>query len=98
MTSSKLNTVGAVKIQGEANPFDPDWELYFEERLANQMRSSLTGRRKASYLWARQLGKCLVCEQGLKLEEGWHVHHLVKKAHGGSNLLDNLVMLHANCH
>jgi RNA-directed DNA polymerase len=46
-----------VKIQGEAHPYDPAWELYFEERLAQHMASTLTGQRTACYLWARQLGK-----------------------------------------
>ena len=46
----------------------------------------------------RQQGKCLVCKQTMKTEEGWHIHHLVKKAHGGTDLLDNIVLLHPNCH
>jgi RNA-directed DNA polymerase len=58
-----------VKIQGAANPYDPSWELYFEERLAAQMASTLTGRGTARYLWLEQDRKCLVCSQPLTLEE-----------------------------
>jgi RNA-directed DNA polymerase len=29
------------KIQGEANPYDPRWELYFEKRLGVKMEESL---------------------------------------------------------
>src|SRR5207302_128753 len=87
-----------VKIQGTANPYDPAWELYFEERLAQQMSSALTGRTTARYLWMQQSGKCLVCRQPLALEEDWHVHHLRWRSHGGDDSLSNRVLLHANCH
>jgi RNA-directed DNA polymerase len=87
-----------VKIKGSANPYDPAWELYFEERLAAKMADSLTGQGKARYLWLRQGGKCLVCHYPLTLEEGWHIHHLSWRTLGGSNLIDNLVLLHPNCH
>jgi RNA-directed DNA polymerase len=87
-----------VKIRGEANPYDPAWELYFEERLATQMASTLTGRGIARYLWLEQDGKCLGCGQPLTLEAGWHMHHLLWRSHGGSHAIDNLVLLHPNCH
>ena len=87
-----------VKIRSDANPYDPAWELYFEARLAQQMAQTLVGRGTARYLWLEQDGKCLVCGQALTLEEGWHVHHLRWRCYGGDDTLDNLVLLHANCH
>jgi RNA-directed DNA polymerase len=87
-----------VKIRGAANPYDPAWELYFEERLAAQMASTLTGRGTARYLWYEQGGQCLVCAQPLTLEVGWHVHHLLWRSHGGSDAIENTVLLHPNCH
>jgi RNA-directed DNA polymerase len=87
-----------VKIRGAANPYDPAWELYFEERLATQMASTLAGRGRAHWLWVEQDGKCLVCRQPLTLTEGWHVHHLLWRSHGGTDRIDNLVLLHPNCH
>lgn len=87
-----------VKVRGTANPYDPAWELYFEERLANQMTNTLTGHGTARYLWLELHGKCLVCGQPLTLTEGWHVHHLRWSAHGGDDSIDNLVLLHSNCH
>jgi RNA-directed DNA polymerase len=87
-----------VKIQGAANPYDPAWELYFEERLATQMANTLQGRGRAQWLWVEQNGKCLVCDQPLTLEGSWHVHHLCWRSHGGSETVDNLVLLHPNCH
>jgi RNA-directed DNA polymerase len=87
-----------VKVQGAANPYDPAWELYFEERQATRMASTLAGRATARYLWLQQQGKCRVCNATLTLEEGWHVHHLLWRSHGGDDLIYNLVLLHPNCH
>lgn len=86
-----------VKVKGDANPYDPAWELYFEERQATRMTNSLTGRGTARYLWLEQDGKCLVCHSPLTLEEGWHIHHLLWRSKGGSDLIENLVLLHPNC-
>jgi RNA-directed DNA polymerase len=87
-----------VKVRGDANPYDPAWELYFEERLATQMASTLTGQGTARYLWLEQDGKCPVCGQPLTLELGWHMHHLLWRVHGGTDQIDNLVLQHPNCH
>ena len=87
-----------VKIRGTANPYDPAWELYFEERLATQMASTLTGRGTARYLWLEQDGTCLVCGQALTLEAGWHVHHLLWRTHGGTAQIDHLVLLPPHGH
>lgn len=87
-----------IKVKDDANPYDPKWELYFEERLANRMANSLTGQRRARYLGQEQNGCCLVCGQMLTLEEGWQIHHLLWRAHGGSSKTANLVLLHPNCH
>jgi RNA-directed DNA polymerase len=96
--ASSLDIRRHVKIRGEANPYDPAWELYFEERLAAQTASTLTGRGRARYLWLEQDGKCPVCGQPLTLEAGWQVHHLLWRSHGGGDDVDNLVLLHPNCH
>jgi RNA-directed DNA polymerase len=62
------------------------------------MSGTLTGRGTAHYLWLEQEGKCPVCAEPLTLEDGWHVHHLLWRTHGGSDAIDNLVLLHPNCH
>src|SRR5262245_43210652 len=87
-----------VKVQGAANPYDPAWEVDFEERQSARMADSLTGRGTARYLWLEQAGKCPVCGEPLALEEEWHVHHLEQRTRGGSDLIENLLLLHPNCH
>jgi hypothetical protein len=47
------------KIKAAANPFDPDWEPYFEARETAAMKKFLIGRVKT--LWEKQDGKCPTC-------------------------------------
>jgi RNA-directed DNA polymerase len=87
-----------VQIRGNANPYDPTWEVYWEERLSSRMASDPHGRAVAYFLWKQQGGQCPVCNQGLTLEEDWHMHHLEWRVYGGSDALYNRILRHANCH
>jgi len=87
-----------VKIKGEANPYDPAWESYFEKRLGIKMVNRLKGKRKLIHLWKEQKGICPICNQKITVISGWHCHHLIQRVYGGSNNIDNLVLLHPNCH
>ncbi|BAU50230.1 RNA-directed DNA polymerase [Sulfurifustis variabilis] len=87
-----------VKIKAEANPFDPTWDEYFEIRLGWKMRRTLAGRRKLSWLWTKQDGRCPQCRQPITNKSGWHLHHKVWRCHGGSDKLSNLELVHENCH
>jgi RNA-directed DNA polymerase len=87
-----------IKIRGQANPFDPGWEPYFEQRLSRKMRHQLMGRRKLLSLWRTQAGRCVVCQEPLTPTTGWHVHHVRYRSEGGSDRVSNLVMVHPNCH
>jgi len=86
------------KIKAEANPFDPQWESYFEERHVRKMLGTLHGRKKLISLWLDQNRRCPVCEQLITSESGWHVHHIVRRVDGGKDGSMNLIMLHPNCH
>jgi RNA-directed DNA polymerase len=86
------------KIKGAANPYDPAWELYFEERLGLKMVNNLKQRRQLLRLWKEQNGICPVCQQKITQLTGWHNHHIVWQAHGGSHSTHNRVLLHPNCH
>ncbi len=86
------------KVKGEANPYDPDWELYFEERLGIKIEANLCGRRRLSRLWREQKGLCPVCNQPITKLTGWHNHHIVKRVMGGSDSSENRVLLHPECH
>jgi RNA-directed DNA polymerase len=86
------------KIRAEANPYDPDWEIYFEERLKLRMGVELLASRNAWRLWQNQNGLCPECSELITPETGWHVHHVVYRVHGGKDILSNLRLIHPNCH
>jgi RNA-directed DNA polymerase len=84
------------KIKAEANPFDPAWRSYFEERHEYQMQCQ--EQRLRPKLWQAQDGKCPVCREPVTRDVGWEIHHVVPRASGGTNARANLVLLHPNCH
>ncbi len=88
-----------VKVKAEANPFDPAWENYFEERLFHKVHDNLQIRMRLLNLWFEQAGKCPCCKQTIEIEkESWNVHHILPQCKGGKDTLDNLMLLHQNCH
>lgn len=86
------------RVRGEANPYDPAWEAYFLLRHGKSVPQELAGQRLLAQLWQEQGGRCLACAQPLTEHEGWHHHHLVPRAAGGSDQLANRVLLHPTCH
>lgn len=86
------------KIQAEANPYDPQFEQYFEKRLEHLWKSSTVIRRKLYGLWMEQDKRCLVCHHLITQESDWVIHHLIRRVDGGSDNLSNLVVLHPTCH
>jgi RNA-directed DNA polymerase len=87
-----------IKIKGKANPFDPQWETYFEQRLDVKMVNNLRGRRQLIRLWKAQNGICPICQQKITKITGWNNHHILPRALGGSDTNENRVLLHPNCH
>jgi RNA-directed DNA polymerase len=86
------------KIQSAANPYDPQWEPYFEQRLDLKMAADLKKKRKLLYLWKEQGGLCPICHQKITKLTGWHCHHIVWRVYGGDDRAENRVLLHPNCH
>jgi len=86
-----------VVIKGEANPYDPTWELYFDQRLGKQWVQGRQ-RRKLLTLWRLQQGRCSQCRQRITKETGWHIHHRQYRVYGGTDAVENLALLHPNCH
>ena len=86
-----------VKVKTEANPYDREWREYFEQRQKREIADSLESRRLL-FLWREQNGRCIVCRQPITRITGWHSHHLVHRAAGGSDEAENRVLLHPECH
>jgi RNA-directed DNA polymerase len=86
-----------VKIKGEANPFDPAWEEYFESRLGLIMKDNLRGKGRLIHLWRQQQGKRPHCHEPITKETGWNRLRVLRTAQGGTDKLSNPVLLHPNC-
>ncbi|MGF6777765.1 group II intron reverse transcriptase/maturase [Paraburkholderia sp. GAS334] len=87
-----------VKIAGEFNPFDPQWELRGEEVRQERMLASMRHRTLWSALYKSQRGLCGLCQCKITKETGWHDHHIQYRVHGGSEALSNRILLHPDCH
>jgi RNA-directed DNA polymerase len=83
-----------VKIKAAANPFDPQWDAYFQNRGLKQSRS-ITTRFKAR-IYAVQDGVCPACQQMITDEEDLILHH--RDGQRNNNALANLVFYHPNCY
>ena len=98
MSMASVRIERHVKIRSGANPYDPSWEEYFEQRSGWRMLRSLSGRRLLTHLWREQRGICPQCQTRITKESGWNIHHLVERAKGGKDTADNCVLLHPICH
>ena len=87
-----------VKIRGAANPYDPDWEPYFETRLRWRMKQEPGLGYDELLMWQGQDGLCPVCQQTLTPDTGWESHHKIWRVYGGPDEASNRVLLHPNCH
>jgi RNA-directed DNA polymerase len=87
-----------VKVKGEANPYDPAYEPYFEDREGAHMLDTFRGTRILRYLWHEQRGLCTLCNTKITRITGWRLHYCVPRVKGGSTGATNCVLLHPECH
>jgi RNA-directed DNA polymerase len=87
-----------VKVKGDANPYDPAYETYFEQREGTHMQATFRGTRTLRFLWHEQSGLCPVCNTKITRITGWRLHHCVPRVMGGSHSAENRVLLHPECH
>lgn len=83
-----------LKVKGAANPFDPAWAAYFQDRdrpLALQASSPFRAT-----LLRQQHGRCPGCRQVIQVEEEVDLHH--RDGNHQNNHWGNLVLLHPTCH
>jgi RNA-directed DNA polymerase len=87
-----------IKIRSEANPYDPINELYLEQRQIKRWKEGKMQRGKLRMIWERQGYRCPICHQLFRDNDDWDIHHVVRRVDGGGDEIDNLMMLHPNCH
>jgi RNA-directed DNA polymerase len=80
------------KIKSVANPFDEDWQQYFEERETDKTRVNLKGRAILAKLFAQQKGVCPACGEKLTVDTGYKIHYVVENGKPAK------LMVHPGCH
>lgn len=85
------------RVIGEANPYDPRWSAYFDERAFKRVQAAYRGRTKHAQAHRTQQGICPGCGEPLDIG-GLHLHHVIERQHGGTDEQSNLRLLHETCH
>lgn len=78
-----------IKIRKEANPYDPKWDVYFEEREGDRMFGNMTGRKRLKEMWRKQGRNCPMCGDEINKESGWKIH---------VNENNKKSIIHPDCH
>jgi RNA-directed DNA polymerase len=84
-------------IKAEANPYDPDWEAYFDQRIGAKWQEHWLKRRKLIARWREQDGICPICHQKITKDSGWSLSHILPRVYGGTDSMSNLLILHPYC-
>lgn len=98
MKMGKVAIMRHTKIRSAANPYDPTDELYFEERIQNQLVKKHQGKILFRKIYNLQKGRCPKCKQIINGTNGWNIHHKTPVHLGGKTTMNNLVLLHPVCH
>jgi RNA-directed DNA polymerase len=98
MKAAEVEIERHVLIQHKADPHDPAWEQYYEDRLRTKMEATMAGREQLAALYESQQGRCVQCGELFTERDTWQVHHRQWRVYGGDESLDNLELLYANCH
>lgn len=62
------------KIRQGANPYDSEWQVYFEEREGERMFEGMSGRKALKNMWSKQKSKCTLCGDEINKTSGWKLH------------------------
>jgi len=62
------------KIRQGANPYDPEWQTYFEEREGDKLFEGMSGRKVLKKMWSNQKSKCTLCGDEVNKTTGWKMH------------------------
>jgi RNA-directed DNA polymerase len=95
---NRTKIVRHVRIREEANPFDPRWERYFEQRSLSKLLHGAKGRDVELRMLKKQGGKCPICQQ--MLGENHRAYPAVAGRAVGGDEPDTprLVLMHTTCH
>jgi len=63
-----------VQIKQDANPFDQEWEPYFQKRKVFRMLEALDGKKTLLALWLKQDRKCDLCGRDINADDEWAIN------------------------
>ncbi|CAG4929310.1 HNH endonuclease signature motif containing protein [Acidithrix ferrooxidans] len=87
-----------VKIKGDANPFDPQWDAYFEDRIGRQMTTNPAEKKKLARHWRERDGNCQNNNEAITSQTRWTLRYIVPRSLGGPDTFSNRVLVHQSCH
>jgi RNA-directed DNA polymerase len=89
ITTADTKIIRHTKIRKGANPYDAEWQIYFEEREGERMFEGKSGRKILKKMWSDQKGKCTLCGDEVNKTTGWkmHINDKIKKE-----------IVHPECH
>lgn len=64
------------KVKHDANPYDLEWNEYFEKRSTYKMLLSASGRTSVLSLWKRQNKVCPYCGEAISQNTPWRISKL----------------------
>lgn len=96
--ASQVKIKRHIKIKQDANPFDPNWETYFERREKDKLLRQGNGKKQAQYLLKNQSNLCAFCKENISPKTPWEYHFKQRWTHGGSCQNYNLTVVHPQCH
>lgn len=98
-SAARVPIIRHIKVKVNANPYDLLWEPYFERRLATKMNQTFQHKRVCLLSSLASAGRAMPCLSSVYHDNtGWEKHYHLWRVYGGDNSLDNLVLLHPNCH
>ena len=96
--ASQIKIKRHIKIKQDANPFDLEWEIYFERREKDKLLQKRNGKEQAHYLLEKQNNLCALCKENIPPKTKWEYHFKQRWTHGGSCQCYNLTVVHPDCH
>lgn len=71
---SDIHYTEYTQVKGDANPYDPEYDLYFQKRETQQMLETLKGRKSLLHLWNKQNRTCPFCDKPIDRTKAWNIN------------------------
>jgi len=83
--------------------YHPEYSKLIESNLKTNFLAIKATKTLKSKLLIKQKGMCSICNNTLLDTEflydgSTHIHHIKRRADGGTNIINNLTLVHTSCH